>query len=102
MRPILAEEFLQEQNILWNLLLLEEFEVTPADTTRVLLKMQNPHLQWVVLFKGSRRTQIQSQKIGFRATSFGTSNRYDTYGVVQTDGSIAVGEIGARPPGAQF
>jgi biotin carboxylase len=108
-RPILAEEFLTGAEHS-----MESFTVggVPRFSSfsryypSPLEVMQNPHLQWVVLFpkEVEEPKYKKAREIGFRAIQalgLQTGMTHMEW-FCRPDGSIAVGEIGARPPGAQI
>ncbi len=108
-RPILAEEFLTGAEHS-----MESFTVggVPSFSSfsryypSPLEVMQNPHLQWVVLFpkEVEEPKYKKAREIGFRAIQalgLQTGMTHMEW-FCRPDGSIAVGEIGARPPGAQI
>ena len=108
-RPILAEEFLtgaEHSMEAFTLHGIPRFASFSRYYPSPLEVMQNPHLQWVVLFP----KEIEEEKykkariVGFKAIQAlglqtGMTHMEWFY---RPDGSIAVGEIGARPPGAQI
>ena len=68
--------------------------------------VQNPWIQWVVLFPNQLDNPIykKAQQVGFAAIrALGLQEGMTHMEWFQRpDGSVAVGEIGARPPGAQI
>ena len=108
-RPVLAEEFLIGREYS-----MEAFTVDGqprfASFSRYypspLEVMENPHLQWVVLFPRQLEDIVyqRAKSIGYkaiRALGFQEGMTHMEW-FCRPDGSVAVGEIGARPPGAQI
>ena len=108
-RPILAEEFLTgiEHS-------MEAFTVNGVPRfcsfsryyPSPLEVMQTPWIQWVVLFPNELDDPIyqQAKKVGIaaiRALGLQEGMTHMEW-FRRPDGSVAVGEIGARPPGAQI
>ncbi|MBM76234.1 MAG: hypothetical protein CMK59_12595 [Proteobacteria bacterium] len=108
-RPVLAEEFLTGQEYS-----MEAFTVNGqprfASFSRYypspLEVMENPHLQWVVLFPRELKDPLyqRAKAIGYKAIRALGLQEGMTHmeWFCRPDGSVAVGEIGARPPGAQI
>jgi biotin carboxylase len=109
MRPILAEEFLtgaEHSMESFTVNGIPQFSSFSRYYPSPLEVMQNPHLQWVVLFPKEIEEEKykKARKIGFRAIQalgLQTGMTHMEW-FCRPDGSIAVGEIGARPPGAQI
>ena len=108
-RPVLAEEFLTGQEYS-----MEAFTIGGqprfASFSRYhpspLEVMENPHLQWVVLFPKELKDPVyqRAKAIGYKAIRALGLQEGMTHmeWFCRPDGSVAVGEIGARPPGAQI
>lgn len=108
-RPVLVEEFLtgaehsMEAYTLNGVPLFASFSRYYPSPLEV---MQNPWIQWVILFpREIDAPKFQKAKVvGFqaiRALGLGTAMTHMEW-FYRADGSVAVGEIGARPPGAQI
>jgi biotin carboxylase len=108
-RPILAEEFLHGVEYSMETFTLNgtpRFVSFSRYYPSPLEVMQNPWIQWVVLFPKELNDPIfsQAQKVGFaaiRALGLETAMTHMEW-FQRRDGSVAIGEIGARPPGAQI
>jgi hypothetical protein len=108
-RPVLAEEFLtgvehsMESFVLNGQPLFSSFSRYYPSPLEVVEK---PWIQWVVHFpkEVSDPKYKRAQQIGYaaiRALGLDTGMTHMEW-FSRTDGRIAIGEIGARPPGAQF
>ena len=108
-RPILAEEFLHGVEYSMETFTLNgvpQFVSFSRYYPSPLEVMQNPWIQWVVLFPKELADPIftKAKKVGFaaiRALGLDTAMTHMEW-FQRRDGTIAVGEIGARPPGAQI
>ena len=108
-RPVLVEEFLtgaehsMEAYTLNGVPLFASFSRYYPSPLEV---MQNPWIQWVVLFPKEIDSPMfqKAREVGFqaiRALGLRTAMTHMEW-FYRADGSVAVGEIGARPPGAQI
>ena len=108
-RPVLVEEFLtgvehsMEAYTLNGVPLFASFSRYYPSPLEV---MQNPWIQWVVLFPKEIDHPMfkQARDVGYKAIKalgLKTAMTHMEW-FYRSDGTVAVGEIGARPPGAQF
>ena len=108
-RPVLAEEFLHgvEYSMeTFTLAGVPQFVSFSRYYPSPLEVMQNPWIQWVVLFPKELSHPVfeRAKKAGFaaiRALGLETAMTHMEW-FQRRDGSVAIGEIGARPPGAQI
>ena len=108
-RPVLVEEFLtgaehsMEAYTLNGVPLFASFSRYYPSPLEV---MENKWIQWVILFPKEIDSQMyqKARVVGYRAIQalgLGTAMTHMEW-FYRGDGSVAVGEIGARPPGAQI
>lgn len=108
-RPVLAEEFLHGVEYSMETFTLHgkpKFVSFSRYYPSPLEVMQNPWIQWVILFPKQLRDPIfaKAQQVGFaaiQALGLDTAMTHMEW-FQRRDGSVAIGEIGARPPGAQI
>ena len=108
-RPILAEEFLYGVEYSMETFTLHgkpRFVSFSRYYPSPLEVMQNPWIQWVILFPKQLDDPIftKAQQVGFaaiQALGLDTAMTHMEW-FQRRDGSVAIGEIGARPPGAQI
>ena len=108
-RPILAEEFLHGVEYSMETFTLHgkpKFVSFSRYYPSPLEVMQNPWIQWVVLFPKQLNDPIfvKAKQAGFaaiQALGLDTAMTHMEW-FQRRDGSVAIGEIGARPPGAQI
>ena len=108
-RPVLAEEFLHGVEYSMETFTLNgrpRFVSFSRYYPSPLEVMENPWIQWVVLFPKEIEDPIfeKAKQAGFaaiQALGLDTSMTHMEW-FQRRDGSVAIGEIGARPPGAQI
>jgi len=108
-RPVLAEEFLTGAEYSMETFTLHgvpRFYSFSRYYPSPLEVMQNSHIQWVVLFPHELEKELfqQAKDVGYaaiKALGLDTGMTHMEW-FRRPDGSVAIGEIGARPPGAQF
>jgi hypothetical protein len=105
--PVLLEEFLVGDELSWESVLIDgelvwhsvgRYLPTPLDV------LENPWIQWCVLLPrdiGHYREIAEVGPRAVRALGLDTGLSHMEW-FRRADGSLAVSEVGARPPGAQF
>ena len=108
-RPVLAEEFLTGAEFSMESFTLKgipQFASFSRYYPSPLEVMENPCLQWVVFFPKELDDPIfaRAQAVGYKAIQALGLQEGMTHmeWFRRPDGSVAIGEIGARPPGAQI